>query len=82
MDNQSQDARMARIEERMDRHKAELDAVKERQNEQHGDMKAIATKLDVLNETISRGQWIIIGAVGFFMMQSMGLGEFLKKVLF
>lgn len=81
MEPQSPEARIVRIEERMDRHKSELDSVKERLTEQHGDMKAIAVRLDVLNETISRGQWIIIGAVGFFMLQSMGLGEFIKKML-
>lgn len=78
---QSLEIRVTRMEERMDRQREDINAVRDRQTEQHHDMKAIANRLDILNDTISRGQWIIIGAVGFFMMQSMGLAEFLRKLL-
>lgn len=83
MDNESQELRVSitRLEERMERHRNELDQLKQRQTEQHHDMKAVVARLDTLNDTISRGQWIIIGAVGFFMLQSMGLSEFLKKLI-
>ena len=81
MTEPSLETRVIRIEERMDRHRDELNNVRIRQDDQHSDMKSIAAKLDTLNDTISRGQWIIIGAVGFFMLQSMGLSEFLKKLL-
>ena len=81
MTEPSLETRVIRIEERMDRHRDELNNVRIRQDDQHNDMKSIAAKLDTLNDTISRRQWIIIGAVGFFMLQSMGLSEFLKKLL-
>ena len=81
MEQQSLETRVTRIEERMDRQRGDISSVRQRQEAQHHDMKAIANRLDTLNDTISRGQWIIIGAVGFFMLQSMGLTEFLKKLL-
>lgn len=79
--NESQEARIVRIEERMDRQRTEIDSVRSRQDEQHLDMKAIAQRLDTLNQTLSRGQWIILGAAGWFVLQSMGLSEVLKKIL-
>jgi hypothetical protein len=79
--NESQEARFVRIEERMDRQRTEINSIRDRQDEQHLDMKGIAQRLDTLNHTISRGQWIILGAIGLFVLQSMGLSEFLKKIL-
>ena len=83
MDNneKSHEARFVRIEERMDRQRTDIDFIRDRQDQQHLDMKGIAQRLDTLNQTISRGQWIILGAVGLFVLQSMGLSEFLKKIL-
>lgn len=79
--NESHEARFVRIEERMDRQRNDINTIRDRQDQQHRDMRGIAQRLDTLNETISRGQWIIIGAVGFFLLQGMGLSEFLKKLL-
>jgi len=81
MTEESPESKLARMDERMDRFRHEIETVKATQREQRGDMKAIASKLDTLTDTISRGQWIILGAAGFFMLQSMGLSEFLKKLL-
>lgn len=73
--------RLLRLESAMERYHDELNHLKTRQDAQHHDMQGIAERLDTLNATISRGQWIISGATGFFMLENMGLSEFLKKVL-
>jgi hypothetical protein len=73
--------RLIRLESTMERYHDELNHLKIRQDAQHDDMQGIAERLDTLNATISRGQWIIIGATGFFLLENMGLSEFLKKVL-
>ena len=73
--------RLIRLESTMERYHDELNHLKIRQDAQHDDVQGSAERPDTLNATISRGQWIIIGATGFFLLENMGLSEFLKKVL-
>ena len=73
--------RLIRLEGKMERYHDELSHLKTRQDAQHDDMQSIAERLDTLNATLSRGQWIIIGATGFFLLENMGLSELLKKVM-
>lgn len=75
----------ARTEERLSRHRAELDAVKAHSTESglklEGLFNRLSSELGELRHTISRGQWIILGAMGFFFLQQFGLIEFIKKVM-
>ena len=75
----------ARMEERLNRHRAELDAVKVHSTESNLKLETlfnrVSSELGELRHTISRGQWVIIGALSFFLLQQFGLIEFLKKVL-
>lgn len=73
--------RMVRMEERMERQRGDIDTVTRRQDQQHLDMKSIAMKLDGINLTINKLLWVMLGGVGFFVLQQVGLLEFIKKIL-
>jgi len=80
MSTETADERIARLEERMSRQREDINAVTRRQDQQHMDMKSIADKLDRLNMTINKVLWVLLGGVGFFILQQIGLLEFIKKV--
>lgn len=64
--------RVTRLEERMDHQRESLMGYR-------ADIKEIKTTLAELVANENRNKWLLIGIVGTFVAQQMGMVEFIKK---
>lgn len=74
------EGRVSRLEERADRHRDEMAEVRRTQVEQHMDLRNIASEMAEIRHTLNRVAWIATGGISFFVLQQMGLVEFLKEM--